>query len=187
MYMQRIMYLFKFDFFFLVFFLGFTLFVNMEYGWHVFGLKGDVDFGNNIYPHYKSPSNPCLQKCMILLMEMMTMMIHCKNSQVPTSINVIVHKWKPLHSVIQYCICNILPLLSLYDFWNVFCWTWCSLGLRSIINKIPRSPPPSPYLPPWVEKEAMQSIEPDLQMTPINTISFRKERDFCMLLRFFKT
>jgi hypothetical protein len=39
--------------------------------------------------------------------------------QVPTSINVIIRKWTPLHSVIQYCICNIFPFLS----FHVFCWT----------------------------------------------------------------
>jgi hypothetical protein len=36
-----------------------------------------------------------------------------KNSQVPTSINVIERKWKPLHSTIQYCICNILPFFCM--------------------------------------------------------------------------
>jgi hypothetical protein len=39
---------------------------------------------------------------MILPMKMMTMMIPLKNnSQVPTSINVIIHKSKPLNGVIQ--------------------------------------------------------------------------------------
>ncbi len=109
----------------------------------------------------------------------------CKNSQVPTSINVIVCKWKPLHFVIQYWICNILPLLSLYDFWSGICWTWCRLRLRSIIDNILRSPPPSPYLPPWVEKEAMQSIELDFQMIPINTISFRKQKRFLHVVNVF--
>jgi hypothetical protein len=50
----------------------------------------------------QTPSNLCLQKCVILPMKMMTMMIPLKNnSQVPTSINVIIHKSKPLNGVIQ--------------------------------------------------------------------------------------
>jgi hypothetical protein len=74
--------------------------------------------------------------------------------QVPTSINVVVHQWKPLHSIIQYCICNIRPFLHLYDFSNVICWTWCNPRLRSIIDNILKNePPPSPYLPPQVAKE----------------------------------
>jgi hypothetical protein len=94
-------------------------------------------------------------------------------------------KWTPLHSIIQYCICNIFPFLSFYNFWTVFCWTWCSPRLRSIIDNIPRSPPPFPYLPPWVEKEAMQSIELEFQMTPINTISSRKQKRFLHVVKFF--
>jgi len=61
----------------------------------------------------------------------------------------------------------------------------CSPRLRSIIYNIPRSPPPSPYLPPCVEKEAMQSIELDFQMTPINTISSRKQKRFLHVAKGF--
>jgi hypothetical protein len=110
-----------------------------------------------------------------------------KNSQVPTSINIVVCKWKPLHVTSQYCICNILPFFFLYDFWYFLCWTWCSPRFRSIINNIPKSPSPFPYLLPRVEKEAMQSIELNFQMIGQSIPCFLKNKSsFCMLQRFFR-
>ncbi len=108
--------------FFLIFFLNSTIITTMEFRWHVFSLEGDIEFGRHFfglegevelwqifYPHYKSSSNPCLDK-LILFMEMMIMMIHLlQKLKVTTSINVIICKWKPRHVTIQYCICNILP------------------------------------------------------------------------------
>jgi len=63
----------------------------------------------------QTPSNLCLHKWMILPMKMMTMMIPLKNnSQVPTSINDIIHESKPLNGEFNECICKILPLFHLY-------------------------------------------------------------------------
>ncbi len=56
--------------------------------------------------------NLCLHKCMILPMKMMTMMIPLKNnSQVPTSINVIIYKSKPLNGVIQWMHSSIIQFV----------------------------------------------------------------------------
>ncbi len=108
-----------------------------------------------------------------------------KNLQVPTSINIVVCKWKRLHATIQCYICNILQFFFLYDFWYFLCWTWCSPRFKFIINNIPKSPSPFPYLLPRVEKEAMQSIELNFQMIGLSIPCLLENKSgFCMLLSF---
>jgi hypothetical protein len=106
---------------FILWFFYSTFLATLELWQHVFDLESDMELCPKCLSILHKSSNP------------MPMKTHefswwgwwqwrsssSKDSQIPTFINVIVHKWKPIHSMIQCsCICDIFLFFQLYFFWH---------------------------------------------------------------------
>ncbi len=138
-----------------------------------------------------TPNNLCLHKCMILPMKMMTIMMPLKkNSQVPTSINVIIYESKPLNGMnafvnfFHYSICMVVDMF--FVIFNVAQGCDQSWTTYQRTHHLPRTSFHAQ------KRRFVQSIEQDFKMSLLIPCSVKSKRSilkciFCVQLRFFQT